>query len=152
MRTRRIVAALAALALMAGATACGDDDDDPGSASAPVTTPADPCLDAPADASLVFVTVPSSGARVGPGFEVTGCSRTFESTITWRLLDRAGDVLAEGVGSGGGVDGPGPFAFRVDYAAPTPEQVGHLEVGEEDASDGEGFPPPRDVVPLTLTP
>ena len=153
MGARRAATALAVLALLAGAVACGDDDDgDAPSATTTATTPADPCGDVPADASLVFVTVPASGARVAPGFEVAGCSRTFESTIVWRLLDRAGEVLAEGIGSGGGVDGPAPFAFTVDYAAPSAEQVGHLEVLEEDASGGEGFPPPRDVVPVTLSP
>jgi hypothetical protein len=31
-------------------------------------------------------------------------------------------------------------------------QIGHLEVFEEDVSDGAGFPPPRDVIPLVLQP
>jgi hypothetical protein len=31
-------------------------------------------------------------------------------------------------------------------------QVGHLEVFEEDASDGEGFPPGRTILPLVLKP
>ncbi len=148
MRTRRAAAVLAVAALVAGAAACGDDDD--GDAAATTTAAADPCAGAPADASLVFVTTPVSGASVAPGFAVAGCSRTFESTIVWRLRDRAGEVIAEGVASGGGVDGPAPFTFAVDYPPPAVEQVGHLEVGEEDASGGEGFPPPRDVVPLTL--
>ena len=152
MRARRTFTALAVAAVLAGAVACGDDDDAAAPATTVATTPADPCGDAPAEASLVFVTVPASGARVAPGFEVAGCSRTFESTVVWRLLDRSGEVVADGVGSGGGVDGPAPFSFTVDYEAPSAEEVGHLEVFEEDASDGEGFSPPRDVVPVTLSP
>ena len=32
------------------------------------------------------------------------------------------------------------------------EQIGHLEVYEEDVSEGEGFPPGRTVLPLVLLP
>ena len=148
---RTLIASLAALALSGALVAC--DDDDAGSASAPTTTAvADPCAGVPAEASMVFVATPASGARVAPGFTVTGCSRTFESNVPWRLLDRAGDVIAEGFATGGGVDGPAPFTFTVGFAPPSEEQVGHLEVEAGDPSDGEGFPPPRDVVPVVLSP
>jgi hypothetical protein len=100
---------------------------------------------------FVFVTAPHSGARVHSGFAVTGCSRTFESTVNWRLLDRAGDEIASGFTSGGGFDGPGRFAFAVEYSL-SEEQLGHLEVFEVDVSGGEGFPPPRNVIPLVLVP
>lgn len=101
------------------------------------------------EAPLVFVDAPRSGQVVSSGFAVTGCSRTFEATVNWRLLDRTGAALAEGFTMGGGVDGPGPFRFTVEFA-PVEPQIGHLEVFEVDASGGEGFPPPRDVVPLVL--
>ena len=52
---------------------------------------------------------------------------------------------------GGGVDGAGSFDFAVTYSVPE-RQIGHLEVYEEDVSDGEGFPPGRNVVPLVLNP
>jgi hypothetical protein len=39
----------------------------------------------------------------------------------------------------------------VTYTADQP-QIGHLEVFKEDASDGEGFPPGRTVLPLILKP
>ena len=148
---RRLTASLAVLALSGALVACGDDD--AGSASAPTTaTVADPGAGVPADASMVYVTTPASGVRVAPGFMVAGCSRTFESNVPWRLLDRAGDVIAEGFATGGGVDGPAPFTFTVGYTPPSEEQVGHLEVEAGDPSDGEGFPPPRDVVPVVLAP
>ena len=37
------------------------------------------------------------------------------------------------------------------YSLPA-QEVGHLEVFEEDVSDGEGFPPGRTVLPLVLKP
>jgi predicted small secreted protein len=103
------------------------------------------------DAAFVIATAPTAGARVSSGFAVAGCSRTFESTVFWRLAARDGSLLAEGTATGGGVDGPGPFAFRVPFAV-AERQVGQLEVFEEDVSDGEGFPPGRTVLPLVLLP
>lgn len=100
--------------------------------------------------SFVFVTTPYAGADVYSGFTVTGCSRTFESTVNWRLLGRDGVQLASGFTMGGGVDGADRFAFSVTYSGVTTAEVGSLEVFEVDASGGEGFPPPRVVLPLVL--
>ena len=50
--------------------------------------------------SFVFVTAPHGGARVRSGFAVTGCSRTFESNVNWRLLDRVGAEIASGFAIG----------------------------------------------------
>ena len=107
------------------------------------------CDDSLPDAALVIVTSPAGGEEVANGFTVSGCSRTFESNVQWRLLDRAGEVLASGFAMGGGVDGPAPFTFAVAYEA-AERQLAHLEVFEEDVSDGEGFPPPRHVVPVVI--
>ncbi len=101
------------------------------------------------DAALVIVTSPAAGEEVASGFTVRGCSRTFESNVQWRLLGRTGEELASGFAMGGGVDGPAPFGFAVEYQA-AEHQLAHLEVFEEDASGGEGFPPPRAVVPLVI--
>ena len=100
--------------------------------------------------SFVFVTVPASGAQVLSGLDVAGCSRTFESTVNWRLLARDGSELASGFTMGGGVDGAGRFEFTVTYAGVTGPEVGNLEVFEVDASGGAGPPPPRAVIPLVL--
>lgn len=110
--------------------------------------PGDPVL---ADAAFVIATAPTAGAKVNTGFAVRGCSRTFESTVTWKLIARDGSVLADGFTMGGGVDGPGRFAFTVAFSVAAPE-VGHLEVIAPDPSDGEGFPPGRTVLPLILMP
>jgi len=104
-----------------------------------------------ADAAFVIATAPAPGARVASGFPVAGCSRTFESTIVWELFARDGTRLAQGVSAGGGVDGPGDFAFTVPFSV-SERQIGLLEVFEEDVSDGEGFPPGRTVLPLVLLP
>lgn len=103
------------------------------------------------DAAFVIATGPKAGERVESGFEVTGCSRSFESNVQWKLLARDGAVLASGNTTGGGVDGPGAFSFTIPYTV-TVQQIGHLEVFDEDVSDGEGFPPGRTVIPLVLKP
>jgi hypothetical protein len=109
---------------------------------------ADGALD---DAAFVIAEAPTAGARVSSGFTVSGCSRTFESNVVWRLFDRSGAVLNQGNTTGGGVDGPGPFSFAVPFTVGE-RQIGHLEVFEEDVSDGEGNPPGRTVLPLVLQP
>lgn len=103
------------------------------------------------DESFIIVSTPTSGTRVQSGFTAEGCSRTFESNVPWRLVDRDGNELAIGATTGGGVDGALPFSFSVTFNVTT-QQIGHLEVIEDDPSDGEGFPPVRNVIPLVLNP
>jgi hypothetical protein len=140
----------AILALAAISTCCNELPSQTVQAKAPAACcdNADGALDA---AAFIFVTAPASGTRVTPGFTVTGCSRTFESNINFILKARDGGVLATGHATGGGVDGSGPFSFTVPYKL-AERQIGHLEVFAEDASDGEGFPPPRNIIPLVLNP
>ena len=107
------------------------------------------CDDSLPDAALVIVSSPAGGEEVANRFTVRGCSRTFESNVQWRLLGRTGEELASGFAMGGGVDGPARFVFAVEYEA-AERQLAHLEVFEEDTSGGEGFPPPRAVVPLVI--
>jgi hypothetical protein len=95
------------------------------------------------EASFVIATEPAAGERVESGFEAKGCSRTFESDVQWKLIGRDGLVLASGNTNGGGVDGPGAFSFTVPYTVDA-RQIAHLEVFEEDVSDGEGFPGAHD--------
>jgi len=103
------------------------------------------------DAAFVIAKTPRAGERVVTGFDVAGCSRTFESNVQWKLIGRDGSVLASGNTQGGGVDGPAAFAFTVPYNVEAME-IAHLEVFAEDPSDGEGNPPGRTVVPLVLKP
>jgi len=140
----------AILALATIATCCNQLPSETLQAKAPTDCcdNADGALDA---AAFIFATSPRSGERVHSGFTVTGCSRTFESTLNFVLKARDGSVLASGHATGGGVNGSAPFSFNVAYKL-TEQQVGHLEVFAEDASGGEGFPPPRNIIPLVLNP
>jgi hypothetical protein len=88
-------------------------------------------------AGFVFVTDPSTGERVESGFEVTGCSSTFEAGVNWRLRGRDGKVLARGVTQGGSLR-PSAFGFSVQYSIGA-RQIGQLEVYEPRVTN-EGFP------------
>ena len=101
------------------------------------------------DNTLVIVSSPSAGDEVESGFVVSGCSRTFESNVQWRLLGRSGAVLSSGFTSGGGVYGPAAFQFSVEFED-VERQIALLEVFEEDVSEGQGFPPPRAIVPIII--
>jgi Immunoglobulin-like domain of bacterial spore germination len=140
----RIATPLAGLLWVAGCAAMPDG----GGSGTDVCDNADGAFDT---AAFVIATAPDPGERVESGFAVEGCSRTFESVVNWRLVARDGSVLNQGFTSGGGVDGPGAFAFTVPFEV-AELQVGHLEVFEEDVSGGEGFPPGRTVLPLVLLP
>ena len=108
------------------------------------------CDDSLPDASLVIVSSPVGGAEVPSEFEISGCSRAFESNVQWRLIGRTREVLASGFTSGGGIDGPARFKFTVKHKKAEP-QIAHLEVFEEDVSEGQGYPPPRAVVPVVIS-
>ena len=99
----------------------------------------------------ISVSSPQQGAAVSTGFAVTGVSRTFESNVQWKLAGQNGAVLARGYTRGGGVDGPAPFRFTVNFHT-AKAQSGSLTVYEEDVSDGEGKAPPKVVIPLKLKP
>jgi hypothetical protein len=108
----------------------------------------DPVL---AESSFVVVKRPVPGQRVQSPLRVRGCSRTFESNVVWTLRDRTGGVVASGHAAGGGIEGPGEFAFEARHEL-TRAQPGHLEVAAPRVSDTEGFPPGRTVVPVVLVP
>jgi hypothetical protein len=137
MRATALLAAGAILAI--GATTA------PG-ASGPRCPTGDRTVD---EAAFAFLTSPTVGKAVRSGFTASGCSRSFESTLPWRLRDRAGRILARGSAQGGGVDGPARFSFTVRYKVRA-AQIGRLEVEASDPSAGEGLPPVRNVIPLVL--
>ena len=101
------------------------------------------------DAGFVIVQSPKSGDRVKSGFTVKGCSRAFESNVPWQLTDATGKIIAGGATLGGGVDGFGNFEFTVPYVVDK-TQFGVLSVMEDDPSDGEGYPPKDNEIPLIL--
>lgn len=146
----KLLTAPVLLLVLLTAACSGDGGGAPDQATGPAVSVCDNS-DGGLDGAAVFVTTPVSGARVSTGFSVEGCSRTFESTVNWALYDRTGTKLADGFTSGGGVDGPASLQFEVAYSVDA-LQLGRLEVFQPDVSGGEGFPPPRDVVPLVLLP
>lgn len=113
--------------------------------------PCDPIDSVLADSSFVVVVEPTAGLRAASPLHVRGCSRTFESNVVWELRARDARVLASGHTSGGGVSGAKAFSFSVAFTVSAPE-VAHLVVFEPDASNGEGFPGGRSVIPLVLLP
>jgi Immunoglobulin-like domain of bacterial spore germination len=128
---RSSAALVAALAL----SGCGSADD------------RDVCAGADSSSAFVFVETPVSGQHVESGFAVTGCSNTFEGTVSWRLRDRTGRELASGFTQGGSRE-PGAFSFSVNFDVEA-RQIGQLEVYEPKVTT-EGFPPVRNVVPVVL--
>jgi hypothetical protein len=128
---RSSAAFVAALTL----SGCGSDDD------------RDVCAGADSTTAFVFVESPVSGEHVESGFAVTGCSNTFEGTVSWRLRDRTGRQLATGFTQGGSRE-PGAFSFSVKFRVDA-RQVGQLEVYEPKVTT-EGFPPVRNVIPVVL--
>ena len=62
--------------------------------------------------SFVIVTAPASGSEVLGRFTVSGCSRTFESNVNWRLLDRGGGRARRGARGGRRRGRPGPLPLH----------------------------------------
>lgn len=113
-----------------------------------------PCADLDpklASSSFIVVRSPAPGERVTSPMRIVGCSRTYESNVVWELHGRDGRVLDSGFTTGGGVDGPAPFETSVAFQV-TVSEVGQLQVYMPDASEGEGFPPPRTIFQVVLAP
>jgi len=113
-----------------------------------------PCADldpALAGSSFIVVRSPAPGERVTSPARIAGCSRTYESNVVWELRGRDGRVLDSGFTTGGGVDGPAPFQTSADFQVAAAE-VAELVVYMPDASEGEGFPPPRTIFQVVLAP
>ena len=89
------------------------------------------------------------GDTVISPIEIVGTADVFEATVSYRLLDENGDVIASGVATAlCGTGCRGSFEVALDYEVDH-DQDGTLEVFEESAKDGR----PTNVVsiPVTLT-
>jgi|GEM_PF-6035875 len=85
----------------------------------------------------ISVTSPAPYTSVGNPMTVTGSARVFESTVSIRLLDGDGTVLAESIAMTEAADVGlfGPFTLQLPYDQNESEQ-GTLEVFQASAADG----------------
>lgn len=100
--------------------------------------------------ALITVTEPCAEATVSSPIAIEGEANVFEATVSLRLLDAEGNVVAEDFTTAMcGTGCWGSFSASLDYNIGI-EQSGTLEVYESSAKDGS----PIHVVsiPLTLTP
>ncbi len=100
-------------------------------------------------APAIVVDAPMPGDTVISPIEIVGTADVFEATVSYRLLDENGDVIASGVATAlCGTGCRGSFEVALDYEVDH-DQDGTLEVFEESAKDGR----PTNVVsiPVTLT-
>lgn len=85
---------------------------------------------------IIWVTSPVKDQVIASPVKISGNARVFEATVSFRLKDAAGNVLAEGFataaeGAPGRGDFEGELAFKPDGSG-----QGQLEVFEESMKDG----------------
>lgn len=90
----------------------------------------------PASSQNIEVLSPLMGDEVKSGFVVKGNARTFESSVSIRLLDSEGNVLAESftLANAPDVGQFGPFEKQLNFQ--TESETGTLEVFQASAKDG----------------
>lgn len=96
---------------------------------------------------IIWVTAPVAGEKVGATFSLRGNARVFEATVSWRLRDDTGAVLAEGFTMASeGAPGRGDFETTVTFK-PSPSGKGRLEVFETSMKDGSDIN--KVIIPVT---
>jgi hypothetical protein len=111
------------------------------------TIPLPPAWSDPATA--IELIAPVAGVSYHSPIELVGLSQTFEGNVNIRLLDAAGEVLAERNAIGGSADGFDWFHTYIRFTV-TEVQTGTVEVFEESAKDGSRLT--EILVPVTLLP
>lgn len=89
------------------------------------------------DLANIVVAQPVSGEEIGFPLVIAGQARVFENTLSYRVLDDAGTVLAEGniLADAQGAGQFGSFALSINYLTPTTSS-GVVEVFSLFAKDG----------------
>ncbi|MGQ0669634.1 MAG: Gmad2 immunoglobulin-like domain-containing protein [Actinomycetota bacterium] len=122
---KRLVVLLGAAILLAGA--CSDDGGVPEGASpsaSPTETPA------------IVVNHPRPGDRVSSPVAISGDADVFEATVSIRILDASGAVIAEDFTTATcGTGCRGTYSKEVAFDVSS-EQAGTIEVFESSAEDG----------------
>lgn len=96
----------------------------------------------------IIVYSPARNMRVGTPIVIEGEARVFENTVSYRLINSNGDIIAEGFSTADALDiGQfGPFRGELVYQSET-DGAGTLEVFWYSAKDGT----PADVVVIPVT-
>ena len=85
---------------------------------------------------LIWVTSPTANQVVSSPLKITGSAMVFEATVSYRLKDATGKILASGfTNASAGAPGRGDFQTEVTFKAPAPGK-GQLEVFEVSMKDG----------------
>ena len=128
------------------------------STASPTATPTAPTSTNACDAlgaqgqqlAFLFVTSPTVGTQVHPGFTVSGCANVFEAAFQWELRDQNGNVLAQDNGTAScGTGCVGTVSFTVNYQISS-AQVGTLKVYTSSPKDGSDTD--VNMIPLYLQP
>lgn len=84
----------------------------------------------------IWVNSPEAGQKISSSFTFRGNARVFEATVSYRLKDSAGNILAQGsTMASAGAPGRGDFSKTITFA-PKSATSGQLEVFEESMKDG----------------
>jgi Immunoglobulin-like domain of bacterial spore germination len=83
----------------------------------------------------ITVNTPVAGQRVASPVLVSGRADVFEATVSIRIFDASGRVIADTFTSGGTLGTPLPFSARVPFTV-SREQAGCVRVFEVSARDG----------------
>lgn len=96
----------------------------------------------------IIVYSPAKNMRVGTPIIIEGDARVFENTVSYRLVDTKGGIIAEGFSTADALDiGQfGPFRGELVYQSET-DGAGTIEVFWYSAKDGT----PADVVTIPVT-
>lgn len=85
---------------------------------------------------VIWVDSPAAGQTVSGPMLIKGSARVFEATVSYRIKDASGNVLAEGfTNASEGAPGRGDFMTRVGFTTNGPGK-GQLEVFETSMKDG----------------
>lgn len=121
----RLVVLLGAGILLAGA--CSDDGGVPQGPSPPSST---------TETAVIVVNDPQPGDRVSSPVAISGDADVFEATVSIRILDASGAVIAEDFTTATcGTGCRGTYSTKVAFDVSS-EQAGTIEVFESSAEDG----------------
>ena len=138
----------------------GDDDVMVGTTGSPTAAPTTTTSPAPEPTPTgepgggrpdpIEVTEPAVGATVTSPVTISGTADVFEATVSIRILDERGDVIADTFATATcGTGCRGDYEESVRFAVDT-EQPGTIEVFESSAEDGSMINVVR--IPVTLLP